>query len=87
MEESVEGWNTSLWDPATDTLYLAGLVYADANHYFLRWLSDRRQQPYVGFNSVMRVALKLDYDFMLATKLIHESPYRQPHYFDNMEDQ
>lgn len=44
LEESVEDWNTKLWDRVNDTLYLTGLSYSRGDNFFLRWLSDRREQ-------------------------------------------
>ena len=60
LEESVEAWNTQLWDPVKDTLYLAGLAYPGGDDVFLEWLSDTRQRPYIGFISVEHIAMKLD---------------------------
>ena len=60
LEESVEAWNTQLWDPVNDTLYLTGLANPDGDDVFLQWLSDSRQRPYMGFISVEHIALKLD---------------------------
>jgi hypothetical protein len=70
LEESVEDWNTKLWDPVNDTLYLTGLAYPRGDNVFPRWLSDSRQRPYMGFISVEHIALKLD--TCLATWLLPE---------------
>jgi hypothetical protein len=70
LEESVEDWNTKLWDPVNDTLYLTGLAYPRGDDVFVRWLSDSRHRPYAGFTSVEHIALKLDTH--LATWLLPE---------------
>lgn len=69
--ESVEAWNTKLWDPATDTLYMPGLP-SGSSREFLRWLWDRRDQPQIGLKSAAHIALPLDRHFLHATKAFAE---------------
>jgi hypothetical protein len=84
MEGSSAGWNTNLWDPTRDTLYLAGMAYEDGDHCFLRWLANRRHRPYIGLKSAAHVALKLNLPFMQATKLIDVDPEAEFQYFDDI---
>ena len=76
--ESNEEWNTELWNPATDTLYLPGLAYLRSHKSFIKWLAKKRERPHPGLQSLVNLALTLNPLFMLTTQLIPD--------FDNVDD-
>jgi hypothetical protein len=65
-------WNKSLWDPETDTVYLAsasGWSYR-SRCLLLYWLSRKREQPHPSLVSTQHIALKLDTLLMRAMRVL-----------------
>jgi hypothetical protein len=70
MDSTEDDWNTDLWDPATDTIYLPCFLFSWPNFRFIRWLSTRRERPSQALKSVRHVALYLDNELMNAMRRI-----------------